>query len=218
MRSDSLPAKENAALLKVCRTVNSHLELDGVLESLLSVTKDVMEVEASSLFLIDESTGDLVFHVVEGEKADKIKTIRMKRQEGIVGDVIRARTAVIVNRVDTDPRFCRKVDDASGFVTRSILCVPVATPTKLWGAIEVLNRRDGTDFTEENRTLCEAVAGQAAIAIENAMLHKQIVERERLAAIGRTIAGMAHCIKNVLNGLLAGSSMLELPSPRMPAA
>ena len=205
-------SEELQALIHVSKTVNAHLNLDAVLESVMSVTTEVMRVEASSLFYIDEETGDLLFHIVHtdcDDQASTIKQIRLKRGEGIVGSVVESGKPLIVNDVSQDPRFCGKVDQESGFKTRSILCVPLATTSKLWGAIEVINKLDGSDFDQQDQTLCEAIAGQAAIAIENSMLHQQIVKTERLTAIGQTIAGLAHCVRNVLNGIQGGAYMVD---------
>ncbi|MFC1542149.1 ATP-binding protein, partial [Candidatus Latescibacterota bacterium] len=116
----------------------------------------------------------------------------------------------IVNDVTQDPRFYKKIDEKSGFKTRSILCVPMSTKNRTLGAIEVINKLDSSDFNELDLTFCGAIAGQAAIAIENALLHKQIIQTERLAAIGQTVAGLAHCIKNVLYGIQGGSYMVDL--------
>jgi len=206
----SLNTAELNALIEVSRTVNAHLDLDTVLESVMSVTTDVMHVAASSLVLVDEETGDLMFHVARGEHAETIKPIRMKPGEGIVGWVVESGQPLVVNDVNQDERFNNKVDEESGFETRSILCVPLTTATRLWGAIEIINKLDGSDFGDRDLRLCEAVAAQAAIAIENAMLHKQIVQTARMAAIGQTVAGLAHCIKNVLNGIQGGSYMVDV--------
>jgi len=134
----------------------------------------------------------------------------MKRGEGIVGAVVESGEPLVINDVSKDPRFYKNVDDDTGFQTRSILCVPLHTVNRLWGAIEVLNKLDGGEFDDDDLALCEAVAGQAAIAIENAMLHREMLKQERMAAIGQTIAGLAHCIKNVLNGIRGGSYMVDL--------
>jgi signal transduction histidine kinase len=206
----SLDTEELNALIQVSKTVNAHLDLDAVLESVMSVTTEVMQVEASCLVLVDDETGDLLFHVAQGAKAEAVKPIRMKPGEGIVGWVVESGKPAIVNDVATDPRFYGKVDEDSGFVTKAILCVPLATKDRLWGAIEVINKLDGGDFDQRDLELCEAVAAQAAVAIENAVLHADIVKTERLAAIGHTIAGLAHCIKNVLHGIQGGSYMVDL--------
>jgi signal transduction histidine kinase len=94
-------------------------------------------------------------------------------------------------------------------MTKSILCVPLKTKDNVWGAIEVINKLDGSDFNEHDQELCEAIARQAALSIENAKYHTQIVNTERLVAIGQTIAGLAHCIKNILNGIQGGTYMVD---------
>ncbi|MFC1485679.1 ATP-binding protein [Candidatus Latescibacterota bacterium] len=205
----SLSTNEIDALIQVSLTVNAQLDLDTVLEVVMSVTTDVMQVEASSLVLIDDEKGDLLFHVARGEKADSIKTIRMKYGEGIVGWVIQKGKSTIVNDVTQDSHFLMKIDEGSGFTTKSILCVPLKTKENVWGAIEILNKLDASDFNEHDQELCEAIASQAAIAIENAKFHEQIVNTERLVAIGQTIAGLAHCVKNILNGIQGGTYMVD---------
>ena len=100
-------------------------------------------------------------------------------------------------------------DEESGFRTRSILCVPLRSRERILGAIEILNKIDGP-FTQKDLILCQAVAGQAAVAIENAMLHEQMLLKERMAAIGETVAGLSHCIKNILQGVKTGSYLVNL--------
>ena len=207
---EKIDTAQSDALLKIIRTINSHLNLDKVLKSVMDVTTKAMQVEASSLVLIDEDTNELIFHVTEGEKAKIIKKIRMKAGEGIVGWVIQKEKPVLVNDVSKDKRFFKAADKTSGFITKSILCVPMCTADKCLGAIEVINKMDDEDFDEAGRIFLEAISSQAAIAIENAKLHEQIVKNERLAAIGQTVSGLAHCIKNILNGVQGGSYILDL--------
>lgn len=209
MDTSVLGTAELNALIQVSKTVNAHLDLDTVLQSVLEVTGTVMKAEASSLVLVDEETSELTFHVAIGKKAGALRTLRLESGQGIVGWVIQNRKPVVVNDVNTDDRFYAKVDEASGFSTKAILCVPVMTTKRLWGAIELLNKTKGHEFDEKDVVLCEAIAVQAAIAIENATLHEWMVKTERFAAIGQTIAGLAHCIKNVLNGLQGGAYMVD---------
>ena len=72
---NSLKTKELEALIHVSKTIIAYLDLDTVLELIMSVTTDVMKVEASSLFLIDDETGELLFHIARGEKADIVKPV-----------------------------------------------------------------------------------------------------------------------------------------------
>jgi len=207
---DKIDTAQSDAILKIIQTINSHLDLDKVLKSVMDVTTQAMQVEASSLVLIDEETNELLFHVTEGKKAKIIKTIRMKAGEGIVGWVIKEGKPVLVNDVSKDKRFYKAADKKSGFITKSILCVPMSTPDKCLGAVEVINKMNDEKFDDADRIFLDAIASQAAIAIENAKLHKRIVKNERLAAIGQTVSGLAHCIKNILNGIQGGSYILDL--------
>jgi len=86
----------------------------------------------------------------------------------------------------------------------------MCTANKCLGAIEVINKINDEKFDDADRIFLDAIASQAAIAIENAKLHERIVKNERLAAIGQTVSGLAHCIKNILNGIQGGSYILDL--------
>jgi signal transduction histidine kinase len=207
---ESIESVELDALIQISNIINTQLDLDDVLEAVMSVTTDTVKAEASSLILVDRETDELVFHLATGQEANKIKSMRMKRSEGIAGSVIESGKAVIVNDVTKDPRWYKKVDQDSGFRTRSILSVPLKSTDRILGAIQVLNKADGGDFHNQDLILCRAIAGLSAIAIENAMLHREVVRTERLAAVGETITGLAHCIKNVLNGIQGGSYMIDL--------
>ncbi|MBL7077184.1 MAG: GAF domain-containing protein [Kiritimatiellae bacterium] len=207
--SVAVHAEEVRALIDIAQTINAHLSIDAVLESVMSVAKDVMAAEASSLFTIDDDTGELLFHIAQGAKAERVKTIRMEAGQGIVGHVVDSGEPLIVNDVANDSRWYSKPDEESGFQTKSILCVPLRTRERILGAVEILNKIDGP-FTRNDLVLCQAVAGQAAVAIENAMLHEQMLEKERLAAIGETVAGLSHCIKNILQGVKTGSYLVNM--------
>jgi signal transduction protein with GAF and PtsI domain len=138
-----LRGDELDALIEISRTVNAHLELSTVLKAVMAVTAKSMDVEASSLILIDEASGDLIFHTATGAKAGELNRTRLPRGTGLVGTVIDSDESVIVNDVSQDARFSSSVDRDTGFRTRSVLCVPLRTNRRMWGAIEVLNRSSG---------------------------------------------------------------------------
>lgn len=207
---DNLSLKQLIALYEIGQAIGSQLTLEKVLKTVMDVATKVMHVEASSLILLDEQSGELVFYIAEGEKASRLKAFRMQPGQGIVGHVVQNNEPAIVNDAQSDPRFFKKADKTSGFVTKSILCVPMATKNKLWGAIEVLNKQDDADFDQSDLIFLQAMSKRAALAVENAMLHEDIVKNERLAAVGQTVAGLAHCIKNVLNGIQGGSYLVDM--------
>ncbi|OPZ90287.1 MAG: Sensor protein ZraS [candidate division TA06 bacterium ADurb.Bin417] len=101
------------------------------------------------------------------------------------------------------------MDARSGFRTTSILAVPVRHKDKLLGVLEILNKRGGRPFNNQDQALAEIIASQAAVVVENAQLYAQSLKSERMSAIGQTIAGLSHDIKNILAGLQGGVELVD---------
>ncbi|MCS7204308.1 MAG: sensor domain-containing diguanylate cyclase [Leptospiraceae bacterium] len=158
-------------ILEANRYLSSTLNLTIVLERLLEKAKEVVEAEASSLMLLDEEKQELYFHTILGEKKEKLKDIRLKLGEGISGWAAQNQKSVLVEDCSKDPRFYRKADETSGFVTRSMMCVPLIFRNRVLGTIQVLNKTQNRSFDSEDLRIIEIMASQAAIAIENARLH-----------------------------------------------
>ena len=208
----TLPLESHAlrALIEVSKTVTSTLELHEVLALVIHAADTTVGVEASSLLLMDEESGNLVFEVTEGEKAEAVRRVVVPLGEGIAGWSAEQRKSAIINDVSSDPRFAAWVDDITGFQTRAILCVPVVYKDRLLGVMELINRIDCAPFDTHDQILCESIASLAAIAIDNAQIHAEKVQAARLAAVGQTMASLAHGIKNILNGVRGGSYILDL--------
>ncbi len=154
------------------------LDLDATLEqALLGITR-VLKVEAGTLFLQDGSTGELVCRASVGPT--DIGGLRIAAGEGIVGRCVARNAVEIVQNTDDDAGFLRRVDQSSGFVTRGILCAPMSVGAERLGAIEILNKLDGSVFDARDINLLQAMSGSAALAISNARMAKALVEQERI--------------------------------------
>ena len=166
------------AAVEIGSLVNSTLNLSEVLALIMGHANRVTNSAASTLALIDDTTGELVFSVPTGPKADKLIDIRLPSGKGIAGWVAEHEQTVMIPDVRKDPRFYPQIDEISGFETKSILCVPLKAKTKLIGVLETINKADGISFTEEDAMLLSIFACQAAIAIENARLYGELKESE----------------------------------------
>ena len=89
---------------------------------------DLLDVEATSIWLRDPQAGDLVLHLATGFRSERMVAQRVPAGHGIIGHVVDSGETVVVNDVRSDGRFYRQTDASSGFVTRSILCVPLRAP------------------------------------------------------------------------------------------
>ncbi|MBI4769352.1 MAG: GAF domain-containing protein [Chloroflexi bacterium] len=164
-------ARQLATLNMVSQSLASTLELDPLLGRILDSAADILAVEAGSLLLTDQDTGDLIFRVTVGPVAADLVGQRLKSGAGFAGEAAATGRSLIVNDVQRDPRWYGGSDQQTGFVTRALMAAPLIIKDRLIGAIEVINKRDGTHFTEHDQALLTAFASQAAVAIENARLY-----------------------------------------------
>lgn len=171
------------ALIEASAILNSSLDLDEVLRLVLEKAQAVTDAEASAILLYNPETNRLEFDVALGEKGGLIQSLRSKITlelgQGIAGTVAQTRRVEWVPDASRDPRVARSVDATTGFVTKNILCAPLTIRDRLVGVAEVMNlahpERCGPDDLEIFATFCQ----QVAVAIENARLHKVLLERER---------------------------------------
>ncbi|HUU42583.1 MAG TPA: GAF domain-containing sensor histidine kinase, partial [Planctomycetota bacterium] len=198
------------ALVSVSQMVAGTLDRDAVIESAMDAAAEAMNAEACSILLRDAETGELCFYIVKGERTDGLGAARIcVDDKSIAGWVASHRKPLLIPDAYDDPRFNPAWDRKTGFHTRSVICVPLVARDRELGVMQVLNRRDGESFDAADLELSQAVASLIAVAIHNAEEHAARVQAERVAVVGQTIAGLAHCIKNILNGLQGGSYILD---------
>jgi len=224
----ALGGEELKIVLETGSLVNSTLNLAEVLQIIMKYANKVTNSVASSLMLLDEETGELVFSVPTGPKADKLTDVRIPSGVGIAGWVAENERHVLVADVSRDKRFYGGIDKISGFETKSILCVPLKAKSKLIGVLEVINKDDGTCFTEGDVLVLSIFASQAAMAIENARLYGELKDQlekeremqqrlarsEKMEALGLLAGGVAHDLNNVLSGIVSYPELLLMNLPK----
>ena len=209
--SPDLKEKELRGLIELSRLTNAIMDRDMLLTAIMGKTSEVMNAEGASVILLDEGDGsdpDLVFHIAAGARSKQLERFRLAWGEGYAGRAAIERSVVVANDLEDDNRHAKRVDKAVGFVTRSLLAVPLTVQDRLIGVLEVVNRRTGS-FDDDDVRFASAIASQVAVAIERASLAEANLKNQRMAVIGETIAGAAHCIKNIVNAVRGGSFILN---------
>ncbi|MFC1591015.1 ATP-binding protein [Thermodesulfobacteriota bacterium] len=201
--------KQVEVLQRVDRFMSNLDDLEQLLEQIMEESQYVTESEASSLALYNEADEELVFEVVLGEKGAETKQHVIKIGQGIIGKVAQSGNARIIDDAYSEPDFNTAIDKATGFKTRNIMAVPMLRRGKLIGVIEVLNKKNNSLFTADDQAILEILSHQAAIAIENARLYRDNIEKAHLASLGEGISGAAHCIKNIVGIMTMGTSGIE---------
>jgi len=206
--------QELAVLIEINRMVTSSLDLDAVLKATINGIREILQVEAGSLVLVDEEADRLVFRTTFSPDQGWVTGRTIQPGEGIVGYVVQSGKPKLVNDVERDLHFSAEVDEETGLTSRAILCAPLTIRERVIGAIEVINKLNGS-FTEQDLELLQAMAASVAVAVDNANLYTelaefakelersqaQLVQAEKMAAIGRLAASLAHEINNPLQAI-----------------
>ena len=185
-------AHQLSTLNEITRQLTSTLEQEPLLRNILENAVSILNCEAGTLFMMDDQTGDLVFRVTAGPVASNLLGQRLPAGTGIVGRAVQLGAPVIENDGQRSPAHFGIPDKQTGFTSRSLLAVPMQIKDRVLGVIEVINRRDGLPFVEDDQNLLTAFAGQAAVAIENARLlaltDQELAARvEELSIMGRIV-------------------------------
>ncbi|MCB0210725.1 MAG: GAF domain-containing sensor histidine kinase [Anaerolineae bacterium] len=213
--------RELALISQASQLFTSTLELDQVLEIVLSGTHNLLNITATSFWLLIPETGELVCQHAIGAGADTVIGWRLAEGQGVAGWAAQTGKSLLVPDTTKDPRHFKLVDEQSGINFHSILSIPLRTRRGTIGVLNLVDTQIGR-FTEDELSLVESIASAAAIAIENARLYREAQEEiarrkeieeilreqnEELDAFSHTVA---HNLKNPLSTSIGYTDFLLL--------
>lgn len=159
------------ALSECSRNPGSESEIMDVLEHALECVIDATSAKDGALLICDEETGDLVFALVHGDMPKKaLLWRRVPAGEGVAHWVFENRSPTIVNNAENDERFYRAMDKAHKFRTHSIIAAPVLCGDEVLGVLEILNKRDGRYFSQNDQhhlTLMAHLASKLLVVLRD---------------------------------------------------
>jgi putative nucleotidyltransferase with HDIG domain len=174
------------ALSDIQARLTTTLDRNELLTLIMNYARDLLEVEATSVWEVDERQEDgetvLRSHVATGEHGEHITGITVPYGQGIIGHVVATGEVVLVADVSKDERHYQQVDEKSGFVTRSILCVPLQAPSiqlgaergvvpaRIIGGAQALNKIGGP-FSDDDIELFKSFANLAGTVLQLARLY-----------------------------------------------
>lgn len=189
-------------LLEVSTILSSTLDLRLLLGKVISAATELTKTLNASILLYDESNGRLEF--VASTSEIPLEAVEVPVEGSLAGWIVTAGRPVIVNAEDdgqaiADERHFTGIDEQFDHVTSSLLGVPLVSRERVIGALEVLNKRDGAPYTEDDVAVLQALAAQAAVAIENARLFQQ----------SDLVAEIMHELRTPLNAMSLASRLLQ---------
>jgi sigma-B regulation protein RsbU (phosphoserine phosphatase) len=165
------------SLVEASKMLNSTLDLDELLKLILQVATENTGADRGTIYLVDKKRKEIWSRLTNDAE---VVEIRLPLSQGIAGHVASTGEIVALDNVYDDPRFDRSTDMRTGYRTRTMLCMPLRDKEReIIGVFQILNKKNGT-FNQQDAVFLDALSTHAAIALENARLYQEALEKKRL--------------------------------------
>jgi two-component system NtrC family sensor kinase len=203
------PAVHLKILYELMQLVGSIFDKQVLLERVMDLVTEHFGPDRGFVLLRDAEGKPQPVVVRFRQKPSNKEEKKISVSKTIVKHVIDKSEGVLSTNAMTDKRFSAG-DSVQSYGIRSAICVPVKFREKVYGVIYIDSRVANYTFTEDQLRLMTAIGAQTGLAIENAELYQQGLARARLAAVGETVASLAHSIRNMLQAIRGGGEVIEL--------
>jgi len=212
-----------SVMYRATQAVSHVLEIDALLPQVLELVFESIGADRGAILLKDDH-GELKPKAVRWRDPDETTDDRMAISRTIIDYVLGQGQGVITSDAPADARF-GPAESIIDLRIREAICVPVQGRHTTLGVLYADIQSDGAlsraataeggknrrgEFSQDQLTLMVAIGHQAGLAIENTVFYNDKIQAERLAAVGQTIATLSHHIKNILQGVRGGSSLIDL--------
>jgi signal transduction histidine kinase len=208
-----IPYQQLKRLVELSMMLNSTLDLDDLLERIVTTAAELLDCEAASILLYDERNPRLYFAAATGSSPAQLAETPVPIDGSLAGTIFRTGQPLILNDVAHDPRHYSLVSEHIKFKVKSLLGVPMSIRERTVGVLEAVNKRSGR-FDEQDAALLSVTATHAAIAIENARLLQatkralqQVKESDRLKSSFLSLA--SHELRTPLGIIIGYSTFLK---------
>jgi len=202
-------------MYRTALAVSHTLDIDELLDRILQLIFDWLEADRGCIMLRDEESGQLITKARRDRESGEKSSMTISRT--ILDYVLERHEGVLTSNAQGDDRF-RSGQSVLRTGVHEAICVPMQGRYGQIGVLYVdtltplgkIMAEGGQHFTNEHLKLMVAIGHQAALAVEDTTYYSAMVQSERLAAVGQTIATLSHHIKNILQGIQGGSYLVEM--------
>ncbi len=162
------------ACAELGKVVTGTLDRERILEHILNRLSELVAARTGPLYLLPEDTRELGFELAAGLDLTELPETTLQIDQGIAGTVVRTGQPILVPDAENDPRIHRHIDDKTGFVTRSLITLPLKRGDSVIGVLQMINPEDESLFDEARLPVLELISDFVAIAMTNASNHERM--------------------------------------------
>jgi two-component system, NtrC family, sensor kinase len=193
-------------LYKLTEVIRTALTSDEVLQNVMRLIFDILPADRGVILMGDGAEGHLEPRAVKYRDTADSKEVTISRT--IISKCRDERVAILSRDAKIDTRFGGSASIIASDI-RSAMCVPLISKKKLIGILFLDTRESVRAFNEDDLTFISSLANDVALTLDNLALAEENIKNERLAAVGQTIAGLAHNIKNILQLAKGGMELMD---------
>ena len=208
--ADEMLQKEGGGipiLYKAARLLGTVFDLDDLLSGILELIFEALPVRRGFILTLSADTDEPEIHASLSQEDDSFEGAPLSQT--LVRHVFDQESAMLTLDAMDDSRFGSS-QSILRYAIHAAMCAPLIGRHAIVGAIYVDVGSQDTIFTKQDLELLTAIAWVVGVAVENARLYQENVQRERLVAIGQATAGVGHCVKNILTGIMGGAQFVDL--------
>ncbi|XP_022832771.1 probable 3',5'-cyclic phosphodiesterase pde-5 [Spodoptera litura] len=205
-------------LLDVVKAIFEEMvSLDQLIKRILEFAQRLVNADRASLFLVDYRNFELVSTVFDlkfepGHDRDmEKKEIRMPINRGIAGHVALSGETMNIPDAYSDYRFNREVDEATGYKTISILCMPIKVEGRVIGVVQMVNKRNDDNFGHEDEVSFEIFSTFFGLALHHARLYDRIMRKEQKYRVALEVLSYHNtCRENEVTAMLSDQEPIKV--------
>lgn len=151
---------------EITRQLQEAESLEDALRSALKQVVTAVGAEAGTIWFYNSKGDGKIYPSFWIGGAD-LTGLRLNSGEGIAGAVVKSGSTTVVRDCQSDPRWAGRFDEKTGFVTKSMVCVPLVNQYEVIGCIQIINKKDGSLYDDDDVQICEDLAMLTAIAVDS---------------------------------------------------
>jgi len=194
------------------QAIGSITSSDQLLERVMDTVFEEIRFDHGFILMRDEESGEFLPHVVRCRTKDgTTNRSPITTSRTIIEHVAKSKEGILCTNAQADKRFVKsKNGSILNYGLRSVICVPITARDEVLGIIHIDSSIAAQQYNDEQLRLMIAIGHQTGMALENLKLLAARMQTERLAATGETVAHLSHYIKNILQGMRAGTDMIDM--------